>query len=68
MDGQYDIFERFPDGKIVWRTFIPGLKSAVVLLTEFGKLSSTQFFAYHAATKEIVAWVNYPGIRRAASA
>jgi hypothetical protein len=52
----------------VWRTFIPGLKSAVVLLTEFGKLSSTQFFAYHAATKEIVAWVNYPGIRRAASA
>jgi hypothetical protein len=58
MDRQYDIFEKLPEGAVVWRAFIPGLDNALAELKKFGKLSPNEFFAFHAPSKETVARVN----------
>ncbi len=60
MDRHYDIFEKLPDGSLVWRTFIPGLDNAIATLKEFSKESPNEFFAVHTPTKETVARVNVP--------
>jgi hypothetical protein len=58
MERQYDIFEKLPDGSVVWRTFIPGLDNALAELKKFSKLSPNEFFVFHTPTKETIARVN----------
>jgi hypothetical protein len=60
MDRQYDIFEKLPDGSLVWRTFVPGLDKALATLEKFSKASPNEFFAIHTPTKETVGRVNVP--------
>ena len=61
MDRHYDIFEKLPDGTVVWRTFVPGLQNALAELKKFSKLSPNEFYAFHTPTKETVARANIPG-------
>lgn len=60
MDRDYDIFERFPDGSVVWRDFVKGLDSARAKLDLLGRRSVNEFFAMHVPTKEIFARINAP--------
>lgn len=60
MDREYDIFEKFSDGSLKWRTFVPGLENAIARLKELGNLSPNEHFAIHTASSQIVARVNGP--------
>lgn len=59
MDREYDIFEVFPNGDILWRACITGLNNARLKLEDMGKQSSNQFFAAHTPTKEVIGRVNH---------
>ena len=59
MDREYDIFEVYPNGDVLWRMCVTGLDNARLKLTELGKLSSNPLFATHTPTQEIVAQVNH---------
>jgi hypothetical protein len=58
VDRDYDLFEMFPDGSLVWLAFVPGLDNARDRLQELAKLSHNEHFAIHIPSKEIVARVN----------
>jgi hypothetical protein len=60
VDREYDIFEKLPDGSVLWRAFVPGRQNAIARLNELGSLSTNEHFAMHTPTKEIVARVNVP--------
>lgn len=59
VDRDYDIFERFPDGTVVWRDFVNGLEAARAKLDLLGGRCANEFFAMYVPTKEITARVNF---------
>ena len=54
----YDIFEKLPDGTVLWRVFVPGLQNALDKMQELSKLSPNEFFTYHSPTNETVGRAN----------
>jgi hypothetical protein len=58
VDREYDIFERMPDGSLMWRAYVRGLGNVAETLKQFGMLSPNEHFAIHTPSKEIVARVN----------
>jgi hypothetical protein len=58
MNREYDIFERLPDGSVVWRAFVQGLEPARSKLGALASSSKNEFFAIHTPTKDIVVRVN----------
>ena len=42
MDRDYDIFEKLPDGSVLWRAFLPGLNNTLARLEELAKLSPNE--------------------------
>jgi hypothetical protein len=60
MDREYDLFEKFPDGSVLWRAFIPGIDNVLSKLKELGRLSPNEHFAMHTPSKTIVGRVNAP--------
>jgi hypothetical protein len=60
MDREYDIFEKLPDGSILWRTVIKGLENALARLKELGAVSPNEHFAIHTPSNVIIARVNEP--------
>jgi len=58
VNHQYDIFEKFPDGTIIWLEYVEGLDNAQSRLQMLGGRSPNEHFAMHAPTNEIVARVN----------
>jgi hypothetical protein len=55
---EYDLFERFTDGSVVWRVYVRGIQNAVAKLKELDSLSTNEHFAIHTPTKAVVARVN----------
>lgn len=60
MDREYDIFEKFPDGSVMWCAFVRGSENATSGLRDLGAVSTNEHFAIHTPSKEIVARVNVP--------
>jgi hypothetical protein len=60
MNRDYDLFEKMPDGSLIWRDFVQGLDKARIKLAHLSTLSPNEFYAMHMPTKEIVARVNIP--------
>ena len=58
MNREYDIFERLPDGSVLWRAFVQGLEPARAKLNQLASSSKNEFFAIHTPTKEITVRVN----------
>lgn len=56
---EYDIFEVLPDRNVIWRACTRSLKDANLMLVDFSKQSTNEFFAIHLLTNEIVARMNY---------
>jgi hypothetical protein len=44
-DRDYDLFEEFPDGSIIWRACIFGLEQAELHLRELARESTNKFYA-----------------------
>jgi hypothetical protein len=55
---EYDLFERFTEGSVVWRVYVRGIQNAVATLKELGSLSTNEHFAIHTLTNAVVARVN----------
>ena len=60
MEREFDLFERLPDGSVLWKAVVPGLENALVRLKSLGNTSPNEHFAIHTPTKTIVARVNAP--------
>ena len=58
MNREYDIFEKFSDGSVLWRDFVRGLEPARAKLEELASSSKNEFFAMHTPTKDIAVRVN----------
>jgi hypothetical protein len=60
MDREYDIFERLPDGKVLWHEVNRGHERAVERLKQLAAASQSknEFFAIHVPTKAIIAVIN----------
>jgi hypothetical protein len=60
LNREYDIFERFPDGRDLWKDYVVGLEEARRKVQELAALSKNEHYAIHTPTKEIVVRVNVP--------
>jgi hypothetical protein len=58
MDREYDLFERFADGSVMWRACVRGIESAIAKLKELSSSSPNEHFAIHTPTKAVIARVN----------
>lgn len=60
MNREYDLFEKFPDGSVLWRECVKGLEKAVSRLKDLAARSPYEHFAIHTPTKAVVARINVP--------
>jgi hypothetical protein len=58
---EYDVFEKFPDGKVAWKCCVLGIAAASDKVEELGKKTKNEVFATRVSTREIVARANAPG-------
>jgi hypothetical protein len=58
MERTYDIFEKMPDGTILWRDSVQGHEKAVSKLKEVAAGSLHEFQLLHLPTQSLVATVN----------
>jgi hypothetical protein len=55
VDRDYDLFERFPDGSLVWRAVVSGHGNALRKLSELAAQTSNEVHAMHVATNTVIA-------------
>jgi hypothetical protein len=60
LERTYDVFERFPDGTVRWRTSVVGHEAAIVKLKEIAVSSTNEFQLMHLPTQTIIATINEP--------
>lgn len=58
MNREYDLFEKFPDGSVLWKGCVAGLEAAIAKLKQEAGLSPNEHFARHTPTNAIVARLN----------
>jgi hypothetical protein len=58
VEREYDIFEKLPDGAVLWRDWAFGIDSAVRRVRELATATVNECYAMHTPTKEIVARAN----------
>jgi len=61
MQRNYDLFEQFPDGSVMWRGRASGLPEVCRQLSDLSTNTANECYAMHLPTKEIVARVNVGG-------
>ena len=66
MDLNYDLFEQFPDGSVLWCAFVRGLENTRQKLQELATRSPNEYFAIHTPSKDIVGRVNVPEVKTSA--
>jgi len=60
VDRELDLFEKLPDGSILWRDVLYGKENAIAKLRELAALSPNEFMAVHVPSREVVASANIP--------
>jgi hypothetical protein len=60
VDREYELFERLPDGDVLWRGTTTGLEQARQKLEEFGRETRNELYAMHLFSHQVVARVNAP--------
>jgi hypothetical protein len=55
MDRDYDLFEVFPDGSLVWRDSGTGREKAIRRLQELAKPTDNEFRVMHVPTNTLIA-------------
>ena len=58
MERTYDIFEKLPDGSMVWKTTITGHEAAIAKLREIAGKSKNEIQVLHLPTKALIAAIN----------
>jgi hypothetical protein len=60
VERTYDIFEKFPNGDLLWRGVVQGHENAIARLRELGQTSSNEHFVLHTPTQAVIARINSP--------
>ncbi|HWO37127.1 MAG TPA: hypothetical protein VNO32_50770 [Candidatus Acidoferrum sp.] len=60
MDLEYDLFEKYPNGAVMWVGMVRGVDSAIARLKELASLSPNEHIAIHTLSKTVVARMNVP--------
>jgi len=60
VNRDYDLFEKFPDGSVLWKDTVTGIENAVARLKHLASLSPNEHFALHTSSNAIVGRVNGP--------
>jgi hypothetical protein len=55
MDREYDLFEVFPDGSLVWRDTVTGHENAIRRLRELAEVTDNEFRLIHIPTNALIA-------------
>ena len=58
MERTYDIFEKMPEGTIMWRDSVQGHEEAIRKLKELAACSLNEFQLIHLPSQSLVATVN----------
>lgn len=58
MERTYDIFEKHPDGTMLWKETITGHEAAIAKLREIAAKTSNEVQVLHLPTKALVAVMN----------
>jgi len=58
MDREYDLFEKFPDGSLLWRDVVLGHENAIHKLQELAAKTPNECYAMHLPTNVILASMN----------
>jgi hypothetical protein len=58
MDRDYDLFEVFPDGSLVWRDSVTGHENAIRRLIELTALTPNEIRVMHILTNSLIAVLN----------
>jgi hypothetical protein len=57
---EYDLFEKMPDGSLVWRKAVSGHENAIRALIELAAETENEVCVMHLPTQSIVATLNVP--------
>ena len=60
MERSYDIFERMPDGTLLWVTAVQGHEEAILRLKWWGEKRSNELRLMNLSTSAVIAVVNAP--------
>jgi hypothetical protein len=60
MQRDYDLFEIFSDGGVMWREMVAGRENAVLKLNELSKQTSREIRVMHVLTNTVIASMNGP--------
>jgi hypothetical protein len=55
MERDYDLFEVFPDGSVIWRQSVTGHENAIRRLRELVELTDNEFRVMHVLTNTLIA-------------
>ena len=55
MDRDYDLFEVFPDGSVIWRESVTGHEKAIRRLRELVQVTDNEFRVMHILTNTLIA-------------
>jgi hypothetical protein len=55
MDSDYDIYEKLPNGKVVWRFSVAGRDRAIAKFEQIAAISANEVFVVHVDTQEVIA-------------
>jgi hypothetical protein len=58
MNRTYDIFEKLPDGGLIWRVAVVGHEQSIAKLKELGATSPNEFLVMHMPDHAVVATIN----------
>jgi hypothetical protein len=60
MEREYDLFEVFPDGSLIWRQNVSGHENAIQRLRELVEITDNEFRVMHVLTKTLIASMKRP--------
>ena len=60
MEREYDLFEVFPDGSLIWRQSVTGHENAIQRLRELVELTDSEFRVMHVLTNTLIASMKRP--------
>jgi hypothetical protein len=58
MDRTYDLFQKLPDGSLIWQTSVTGHENAIRKLEELAKSTTNECCVMHLPTKAVIASMN----------
>jgi len=58
MDRQYDLFEKLPDGQVLWRTVITGRDESLDASRLLAETTTNEVFAMYFPTNDVIGTLN----------